>query len=504
MTRDLPVVAVPPEHLAALSHELRTPLNGVIGMARLLEGTRLTAEQRSYVAALTESGEHLLGLVNDVLDYTRLGAGRVELSAVPVYPEDLLRSVCELLSPKAHEKGVEIGWAAEAGLAPFLADEGRLRQILHNLAGNAVKFVEAGGVLVTAERVGSGRLRFTVSDTGPGVPAALKERIFEAFVQAHPATGGGAGLGLAIAGGLARAMGGELGLDNREGQGADFWVEAGFPPAGEAPECTDLAGLAVGVVSPSAVVREAAVRQILASGGCALAAESLGEVSRKIGAGAVLLMDHALSRSGGPPRPPAGHAAIILIRPEERDLIPAYRQAGFDGYLIKPLRRASLVERVVAAGDTQGDDDRISPQGARPAGPAAGGARVLLAEDNPINAMLAKTLLRREGAVVRHAAGGQATLQALSAESFDLILMDLRMPDVSGLDVTRILRMRGIKTPVVALTANAFDDDRRAALAAGMNDFLVKPLAPEALREMLARWTGPGWTKPDRRAKVGA
>src|SRR5579862_4801991 len=123
MTRDLPVVAVPPEHLAALSHELRTPLNGVIGMARLLEGTRLTAEQRSYVTALTESGEHLLGLVNDVLDYTRLGAGRVELNRGPVAPEDLLRQVCELLSPKAHEKGVEIGWAADPGLAPVLADE---------------------------------------------------------------------------------------------------------------------------------------------------------------------------------------------------------------------------------------------------------------------------------------------------------------------------------------------------------------------------------------------
>src|SRR5215469_10341746 len=159
-----PTAAIPPEHLAALSHEFRTPLNGVIGMARLLESTRLTAEQRAYVAALTESGEHLLGLVNDVLDYARLGAGRAELVIGEVAPEDLLRSVCELLSPRAHEKGVEIGWAADGDLEPIFADEGRLRQILLNLAGNAVKFVESGGVLVLAERAGRGRLRFTVSD----------------------------------------------------------------------------------------------------------------------------------------------------------------------------------------------------------------------------------------------------------------------------------------------------------------------------------------------------
>src|SRR5580693_6648079 len=178
-----PATGIPPEHLAALSHELRTPLNGVIGMARLLDATRLTAEQRAYVAALSESGEHLLGLVNDVLDYARLGAGRVELNNAAVAPEDLLRQVCELMSPRAHEKGVEIGWAADADLAPILADEGRLRQILLNLAGNAVKFVETGGVLLLAERVGEGRLRFTVSDTGPGVPETERKRIFEAFAQ---------------------------------------------------------------------------------------------------------------------------------------------------------------------------------------------------------------------------------------------------------------------------------------------------------------------------------
>ncbi|HEX7761421.1 MAG TPA: ATP-binding protein, partial [Caulobacteraceae bacterium] len=214
-----PRAGIPPEHLAALSHEFRTPLNGVLGMTRLLDGTRLTAEQRAYVEALRESGEHLLGLVNDILDYAKLGAGRVDLSPAPIEVEDVLRQVCELLSPRAHEKGLEIGWAAGAGVSPILADEVRLKQILLNLAGNAVKFAETGGVLVLAEAVRGGapgreeRLRFTVSDTGPGVPEAEREHIFQAFAQADPAHGarlGGAGLGLAIARRLAEAMGGEV------------------------------------------------------------------------------------------------------------------------------------------------------------------------------------------------------------------------------------------------------------------------------------------------------
>jgi len=502
-----PAQGIPHEHLAALSHEFRTPLNGVIGMARLLDGTRLTAEQRAYVAALKESGEHLLGLVNDILDYARLGAGKTELTPTPVAPEDLLRQVCELLSPRAHEKGVEIGWAADAGLAPILADEGRLRQILINLAGNAVKFVETGGVLVLAERAGAGRLRFTVSDTGPGVPEAERVRIFEAFAQGGAGLGArqaGAGLGLAIAQRLAEAMDGELGVGGVAGRGADFWFEAAFEAAGEPAAKPALEGRTVAVASPSAIVREAAARQIEASGGRAVRASGLREALPRTGEGDVILVDHLLAAGGAAPEPPSGRAAVIMLRPEERDRIAPYRSAGFEGYLIKPLRRASLVERVLAAGNPHAtEDDRIAPRG--PVGaPAAGGVRLLLAEDNPINAMLARTLLRREGAEVVHVETGEAALEALGAGDFDLVLMDVRMPGLGGLEATRALRARGITTPVVALTANAFEDDRRACLEAGMDDFLVKPLSLEALRGALARWTGPGWTRGHRRAKVAS
>jgi CheY-like chemotaxis protein len=495
---------IPHEHLAALSHEFRTPLNGVIGMARLLESTRLTEEQRAYVAALTESGEHLLGLVNDVLDYARLGAGRVELNRGPVAPEDLLRQVCELLSPKAHEKGVEIGWAADAGLPSVSADEGRLRQILLNLAGNAVKFVENGGVLVLAEQTEAGALRFTVSDTGPGVPEAERTRIFEAFAQGESGLGGrqiGAGLGLAIALRLAEAMGGRLGVGGVAGNGADFWFEAQFDAVDGRIDAQPLTGRTVVVVSPSAIVREAAARQIEASGGRAVSAEGLKQALPRTGRDDVILIDHLLA-GAGELKPPHGRAAVILLRPEERALIAPYRAAGFGGYLIKPLRRASLVERVLLAGQPHAPDDRITSP-IRLA-PSADGARVLLAEDNPINAMLARTLLRREGAEVEHVESGEAALQALASSAYDIVLMDVRMPGMGGLAAARTLRARGINTPVVALTANAFEDDRRACLEAGMDDFLVKPLSPEALRAALARWTGHGWTRERTRVKVAS
>jgi CheY-like chemotaxis protein len=500
---------IPLEQLAALSHEFRTPLNGVLGMARLLDSTRLTAEQRAYVAALNESGGHLLGLVNDVLDYAKLGAAGMELNPAAVDVEDVLRSVCELMSPRAHEKGLEIGWAAEAGLEPILADEGRLKQILLNFAGNAVKFVETGGVLLLAERAGPGRLRFTVSDTGPGVAEAARGRIFEAFTHADPEHGsrlGGAGLGLAIASRIAEAMGGQVGVSGAVGRGADFWFEADFEAAGLARADAPLAGRRVAVVSPSAILREAAGRQIEACGARVLKVERIEEALARTSAADVILVDQALAKGRARLRPPSGRAAVVLLKPEERGRIARYRAAGFVGYLIKPLRRASLAARVLAAEDVQAqhppiEDERIAPA-AEALAAAAPGARVLLAEDNPINAMLARTLLVREGCGVDHVTDGEAALEALARGDYNLVLMDVRMPRLSGMETTRALRARGVETPVVALTANAFEDDRRACLAAGMDDFLVKPLSPEALRRALLLWTGPGWTAARKHAKL--
>lgn len=489
------------EQLASLSHEFRTPLNGVLGMARLLEGTRLTAEQRAYVSALRDSGEHLLSLVNDVLDFAKLGSDRIELHPSTFEAEALLRSVCELLSPRAREKGIEIAWAAPAGIGQLLADEGRLRQILLNFAGNAVKFTKEGGVLITVSQRGQA-LRFTVDDTGPGVSEAKREKIFEAFEQADPFHDmqlGGAGLGLAIARKLATAMSGTVGVDTAPGGGASFWFEAKFPRLAVTPERL-LAGRIVAVASPNPIVREAARLQLEAAGASVSAFAELETAARA--KPDVLLADHSLAH-GRVVKRPANQTAIVLLSPEDRGKITAYRAAGWSGYLIKPLRRGSTVERVLAAAGAEThrpeavDDDRIAPA-------VAPGARVLLVEDNPINALLARTLLAREGCTVDQAGGGEEALAAMSVGRYDLILMDMRMPGLSGLETTQRLRAQGVTTPVVALTANAFEDDRHACLAAGMDDFLVKPLTPDALRGALGRWGGrAGWTQAPERAKVG-
>ncbi len=478
--------------LATLSHEIRTPLNGVLGMAGLLARTALDAEQTDYLAALTASGEHLLSLVGDVLDFAKLDAGRLELESAAFDVALLIQSVCELLSPRAHAKGLEIAWAVDAATPRLLGDEGRLRQVLFNLAGNAIKFTRRGGVLVTAETTfaGDGRssLRVSVADTGPGVPAAARERIFDPFAHATESDAtrpDGAGLGLAIVRRLTDAFGGEVRVEGAAGRGATFVFEAPFVVAGAAATMPGpLAGRAVAVLSTSAIVREGAAAQIEALGGALVDAR----------AAHALLVDHGgrgdedlAARSGHP-------HALVLLAPEERGLIDRYRAAGFVGYLIKPLRPGSLAARLLAAKPgrlapaTRGQpDERESP-------PAMSGLRILLAEDNPVNALLATTLLRREGCSVDRASDGHEALAALAGAPYDLVLMDVRMPGLGGIEATRRYRARGGRIPVIALTADAFEDDRRACLAAGMDDHLTKPLAPEALRATLARWTAPSET----------
>lgn len=489
-------------YLASLSHELRTPLNGVLGMADLLADTRLAADQRAYLSALQECGRHLLGLVNDVLDLARLDAGEVALHPAPVEPRRLLQSTAELLSPRATAKGLEIAWTVPADLPVIAADEGRIRQVLFNLAGNAVKFTERGGVLLSVERVapaagpaGRARLRFCVADTGPGVPEAERERIFEPFVQAHGdrARTDSAGLGLAIVRRLTAAHGGRIVLESPPGGGARFCFEADFAIAGPPPGAVrPLAGRTVAVVSPNPIVREAAAGLIEAAGGRAVVYPSAEAAQAQAPADAVALVDHALAGPGGRRlvRPLGARSSVVLLAPEDRARIARYRQAGFAGYLIKPLRDVSLIERVLAAGGeaaarAEAADDRVDTLAG-----AGAGARILLVEDNPINALLARSLLEREGCAVDRAEGGREALKAAQAQAFDLILMDLRMPGLDGIGAAQALRAMGVRAPIIALTADAFEEDRRACLAAGMDDFLAKPLAPGDLRAVLRRWTG--------------
>ena len=496
-----------PSPLAALSHEFRTPLNAVLGMARLLEGTRLTAEQKSYVAALKESGDHLLSLVGDVLDLARLDAGALTLNPAPLRVADLLQSVTELLSPRAHEKGLEIAWATPAGIAPVLADEGRLRQVLFNLAGNAVKYTEAGGVLLgcDVEPAGQGvQLRLWVRDTGPGIAPARQARLFHAFSHADArdqARNDSAGLGLAIVRRLADAHAGTAGVTSKPGHGSTFWFEAEFPIAGPADEARPLAGATIVIASPSPTLREAAVRQIEAAGGTPMAFATREEAAANAPEGSVVLLDEPLvAGSGRRLRPVPGRPTLILLPPEARRRIAPSRAAGFAGYLIKPLRATSVTERVLAAmGRTA-----AAPADERASSRAGEGARVLLVEDNPINALLARKLLEREGCTVSQAVSAEHAMAAVRTETFDLILMDRRLPGVDGATATRLLRAAGVTAPIVALTADAFEEDRQTCLAAGMNDFLTKPLDPNTLRALLARALSDGWTNAAGGAKLAS
>ncbi|QDH74792.1 response regulator [Brevundimonas sp. M20] len=484
------IVSAEQQFLRLMSHEMRTPLNGVIGMLGLLSRTRLDGAQRAYAEAARSSAEHLLGLVNDLLDYARLEAGKLEFDAAPVDLEALVRGVAELLSPRAHDRDLEIAWSVAANAPDVLADEGRLRQVLFNLAGNAVKFTTTGGVRIAVERAGgtdeAPRLAFIIDDTGPGVPAEARERIFEEFghVDSSDASRfGGAGLGLAVVRKLAAAMDGTVVVTDRpDGPGARFRFEAPFPAAPDTVRGQPLADVSVAVLTPDLFIRQAAEAQIIASGGTVAADAS------------IVLVDHAGRQSPhGLAARPADSRAVVLLKPSERDLIARYRSSGFHGYLIKPLRRASLAERVLAvagvqtlersgARPTHADDDRVLPG-------RFSGTRVLLVEDNPVGALLASTLLKREGCAVETAASGDEALAALKRARYDLVFMDMRMPGMDGPTASRALRARGDRTPIVALTANAFAEDRKACLEAGMNDHLVKPLELEAMRAALSRWT---------------
>ncbi len=469
-----------------MSHEIRTPLNGVMGMLSLLSRTSLTPDQASYIATARESGDHLLTLVNDLLDYARIDAGRIELETSQVYLEPLLQSVAELLSPRAHANAIEIVWSLDSRLEHIQADEGRLRQILFNLAGNAIKFTKNGGVLIHVGLTDEGLIRFSVRDTGPGIPPEARERIFEEYGQVNPSDAtryGGAGLGLVVVKKLVEVMQGTLTLESELGEGSVFSVTFrapyGLRSRNSAPHPRT-----VTLVSRNDILAMGAQAHLAAYDSRLRRVASLDEL---VDSHVLLLCDRAAVDQG--PIPAPSTKAIILLAPEQRDEIEQWRANGWAGYLIKPLRRASLMERLDALNDQPNserephrDDERIVIE-------SAPDKAVLLVEDNPVNALLAQILLQREGCRVERAASGEEAVDILQSRPFDLIFMDLGLPGLDGIGATRRVRSLGITTPIIALTANAYEEDRRACLSAGMNDFLTKPIELVALKARLQNWT---------------
>ncbi len=512
--------------LATVSHEFRTPLNGILGLAGLLMETPLTPDQETYARAVHSSGEALLALVDDMLDFSRIEAGRLELRPGPTDVESLLQEIAELLAGRAHTKGIDIAADVDKALpAVVMVDGARLRQVLINLVGNGVKFTETGGVTLSvkvAEEPGESciALTFSVSDSGPGIEPEDAERLFGEFEQSDSALTrrhGGAGLGLAISRRIVRQMGGDLTVAPGTSGGSLFSFTLGLDcvAAAEhlAPEEPALAGRAVLIVAPAGAEPPVLAHHLAESGAATRIVASANEAAAVIGAATAAGQPHDVVLIDARVAPDAAAAlarireaagrnvpAAVLIEPGRRGDIERLREAGFGAYLVRPVRRVSLV-RIV--GDILGGDGSfcVDPSDARPrqaAPPRRAGMAlsVLLAEDNEINALLARAVLEGLGHEVTEVRDGVAAVAAATGRrgGFDAILMDLHMPGLDGLAAVRAIRDHEraeamAPAAILAVTADVLAATRTEARAAGIDAVLEKPMTPDALRRALAEVT---------------
>jgi signal transduction histidine kinase/CheY-like chemotaxis protein len=489
--------------LATMSHEMRTPLNGILGMSGLLLDSELEPSQRTYVDAIHESGSTLLTLINDILDYSKIAAEKLEIDAAPVSFRALVQGVAELLSPRATQKNIEIAaFVAPSVPAGLLGDEMRLRQILLNLAGNAVKFTERGGVCLEVHHLeskdGVCRVRIDVRDTGVGIDEKDLALIFDEFSQAESGRDQrfeGTGLGLAIVRRLVDAMGGEVRVESSRGQGSVFSVLLSMriddaeteklPPLRDARQT-------VLVASRSQTVQRFLKLQLQASGAVNVveagsALQATAALARR--PKAILICDLDIAVEGGQRLTQGAGASYVMLTPATRGRIDGFKRMGFGGYLMKPIRAATLIAVLNETADLQPQRRRVDKTKEQPPQPAA--LKILVAEDNKINALLIKSLIERRGHRVEVAENGHQVIDALSAAPFDLILMDMHMPTLDGVAATRKIRAIGgpvSETPIIALTASSEAKDRQRCLEAGMDDFLTKPIDPEELDVALTRW----------------
>ncbi len=502
------------EFLANMSHEIRTPMNGILGMLSLLAETPLSTEQREYAEVARKSGDALLGLLNDILDFSKIEARRLRLESIDLDLRAIVEETVELFAERAYAKGLVMASVVAAEVPERLrGDPMRLRQVLANLIGNAVKFTQHGGVTVRCVRdgedAGGVRLRFTVTDTGIGIPADVQTGVFDLFSQADTSTTrryGGTGLGLAICKELVTRMGGGIGVESAPGQGSTFWFTVALEAvAGEALRPgAGLAGRRVLIFAPEGPDREGLVehlRLLRVAYECVADGRDALRRLREPGAGgpweaaildgsgaereAALELAGALRNDPAPARLPL----LLMIPLGQRGGSATDHDVGIDAYLSKPLRFAQLVERLGAAlgGVVPAEESTARV----PQSPPAAGARVLLAEDNPVNQKVALGMLKRLGCWVDIVADGREALRALESESYDLVLMDCQMPEMDGFEATTEIRRReaqGRRTPVVAMTAYTLQGDRDRCIAAGMDDYLTKPVGLDALRAVLRRW----------------
>ncbi len=497
--------------LAMVSHEVRTPLNGILGMADLLLDTALTPEQTTYAKAVKTSGDTLLSLIEEILDFSKIESGRLDIEARPFALGAMIEDTVELLAPRAQTKGIEIASYVDERLPERIVGDGtRLRQVLINLAGNAIKFTATGGVAIVVEPgIWPGDINFKVRDTGIGIALEEQSRIFREFEQGEAGSAnnaGGTGLGLAISQQIVERMGGRITVESKPGAGALFEFTVNLSAADENTPtfvAPDLNGEAVLIVAPAAIEATLLARRLTRWGAAATV------VPNEAAAAALLperhwhtlLADHALGREALERLLQISASVerrLVLMTPAARSELDSLKQAGFTGYLVKPVRAVSLAARLQANADGFARAADV-PVRASISDAAQHGLSILVAEDNEINALLTRSLLtklRHRPALTTNGAETLASYLAARAAGtpHDLILMDVRMTGMDGLEAARRIRAAEAangwpRTPIIALTANALPEHREACLEAGMDGFLTKPLDREKLESALAYFT---------------